>query len=78
MATAGAQQGVPAERISFVDALRKLRRAKADEPVPVLLVHPVRPGRYEPRAVKRRPKEFGRKTRPRSELKAKLLKTQRK
>lgn len=76
MATAGVQQGVPAERISFVDALRWLRRAKADEPVPVLLVHPVRPGRYEPRAVKRRPKEFDRLTCPRSELKANLLKTQ--
>ena len=76
MATAGGQQGVPAERISFVDALRWLRRAKADEPVPVLLVHPARPGRFEPRAVKRRPKEFDRLTGPRKELKDRLLKNQ--
>lgn len=76
MATAGVQQGVPAERISFVDALRWLRRAKADEPVPVLEVHPARPGRFEPRAVKRRPKEYDRLTRPRKELKKKLLENQ--
>ena len=72
MATAGAQQGVPAERISFVDALRWLRRAKADEPVPALLVHPARPGRFEPRVVKRRPKSYPRMTRPRNELKEAL------
>lgn len=76
MATAGAQQEVPAGRISFVDALRWLRRAKADEPVPVLLVHPARPGRFEPRAVKRRPKEYDRLNRPRKELKEMILKNQ--
>ena len=41
-------------------------------PAPVLLVNPVRPGRVEPRVVKRRPKQYYRLTRPRAELR-KLL-----
>jgi len=72
MATAGAQQEVPADRISFIDAVRWLRQAKADEPVPELLVHPECPGRFEPRVVKRRPKSYRRMTRPRNELKEAL------
>jgi hypothetical protein len=47
--------------------------ARGGEPVPVLEMHPVRPGWFELRVVKRRPKEYDRLTRPRMELK-KLLK----
>lgn len=72
MATAGEQQKVPPDRISFIDALRWLRQAKADEPVPVLRVVPERPGRFEPRVVKRRPKNYRRMTRPRQKLKEAL------
>lgn len=35
--------------------------------------NPFRPGRVEPRAVKRRPKEYGRLTRPRAQLRAELI-----
>jgi hypothetical protein len=74
MRQAADQQGVPVARISFVDALRWLRQARAGEAVPKLVVHPERPGRFEPRVKKRREKEYTRMTRPRSELKKQLRK----
>jgi hypothetical protein len=40
--------------------------------VSVLKVNPARPGRVEPRVVKRRPKQYYRMTIPRSELRKKL------
>ena len=72
MCEAGDRQGVIADRISFVDALRWLRGAEAGEEMPVLVVNPRRPGRYEPRVVKRRPKQYPLMRKPRSELR-KLL-----
>jgi len=60
---------LPLARISFVDAVRWLRQAQADEPMPVLIVHPERPGRFEPRVVKRRPNPHKLMTQPRRELK---------
>ena len=56
MCEAAGRQGVMAERISFVDALRWLRGAEEGEEMPELVVNPSRPGRYEPRVRKRRPK----------------------
>jgi hypothetical protein len=38
-----------------------------------IVVNPDRPDRLEPRAVKRRPKEYDRLTRPRAELRRRLL-----
>ena len=38
-----------------------------------LKINPERPGRVEPRAVKRRPKQYDRLTRPRAELQKQLL-----
>jgi hypothetical protein len=76
MRAAADRQGVPVERISFVDALRWLRQAKPGEEVPALVVNPDRPGRYEPRVKKRRPKQYPRMTRPRAELKKQLRKQQ--
>jgi hypothetical protein len=76
MRAAADRQGVPVERISFVDALRWLRQAQPGEEVPELIVNPNRPGRYEPRVKKRRPKEYPRMTRPRAELKQQLRKQQ--
>lgn len=72
MATAGERQRVPPDRISFVDALRWLRSAQPDETVPELIVNPPRPGRFEPRVVKRRPKPHKLMTKPRRELKKAL------
>ena len=68
MAAAAARQKVPADRISFVDAWRWLQQAQPGEALPDLIVNPQRPGRYEPRVRKRRPKEFPLMTQPRQEL----------
>jgi len=58
MLEASARQGVPVSRISFADALYWLRHGDLLRPMPKLLVIPHRPGRIEPRAVKRRPKPY--------------------
>ena len=42
-------------------------------PLRDLKVNPFRPDRVEPRAVKRRPKEYDRLNKPRAELRAALL-----
>lgn len=76
MLTAAKRQGVPLERISFMDALRWLSTARPGEPLPPLVVNPHRPGRVEPRAVKRRPKPYPLLTQPRREAR-KALKQQR-
>src|SRR5262249_1177514 len=76
MRQAADRQGVPVERVSFVDALRWLRQARAGEEVPGLVVHPPRPGRFDPRVKKRRPKQYPRMTRPRGELKRSLREQQ--
>jgi hypothetical protein len=76
MRAAADRQGVGVDRISFVDALRWLRQAKAEEELPALVVHPNRPGRFDPRVKKRRPKQYPRMTRPRAELKKELRKKQ--
>ncbi len=72
MRAASARQGVPAGRISFVDALRWLRRARPGEAAPALVVNPERPGRFEPRVRKRRPKQYPVMKRPRHALKEEL------
>lgn len=76
MREAARQQGVPADRVSFVDALRWLRQAAPGEAVPTLVVNPERPGRFEPRVRKRRPKKFPLMKRPRAELKEDILRKQ--
>jgi hypothetical protein len=68
MRQAGEQQGVSAERISFVDALRWLADARLGDPLPRLGVVPHRPGRAEPRVRKRRPKQYDLMRRPREVL----------
>jgi len=65
-------QGVAPERISVVDTIRWLIGPEADGDVTVLVVNPVRPGRVEPRVVKRRPKQYFRMTEPRAVLRKKL------
>ena len=72
MAEAARRQQVDANRISFVDALRWLRQARRGEAVPQLKVNRERPGRYEPRVRKRRPKQFALRRKPRAVLRATL------
>jgi hypothetical protein len=73
MCQAAARQGVDVDRISFVDALRWLQSASPHEPLPRLLVNPLRPGRQEPRVRKRRPKQYPVMKRPRWQLKQELV-----
>jgi hypothetical protein len=73
MLTAAKRQGVPLERISCIDALRWLSTARPGEPLPPLVVNPHRPGRVEPRAVKRRPKPYPLLTQPRREARKALI-----
>lgn len=72
MLKAAQRQRVRPNRISFVDALRWLQPPKPDAPLPELVVNPERPGRFEPRCIKRRPKQYERLKRPRNELRKRL------
>jgi hypothetical protein len=72
MGQAAGRQGVEADRVSFIDALRWLRGAEEGEEMPELVVNRSRPGRYEPRVRKRRPKQYPMMRKPRAELR-KLL-----
>jgi hypothetical protein len=71
MGEAARLRGVAADRVSLVDALRWLIGVEeADESV--IVINPPRPGRVEPRVVKRRPKQYTRMAKPRSELRNQL------
>jgi hypothetical protein len=72
MMEAAARQGVHVERISFIDALRWLCEMKTND-LPQLVVNPARPGRFEPRVRKRRPKQYPLMKKPRSELRKRLM-----
>jgi Transposase DDE domain len=74
MGEAASRQGVQADRVSFVDALRWLLGARPGDDLPDLVVNPGRPGRFEPRVRKRRPKQFPLMKRPRAELRKALIK----
>jgi hypothetical protein len=73
MLEASARQGRDVERISFVDALRWLAGPASDGELPEFVVNPDRPGRVEPRVVKRRPKNYMRMTRTRAEWRKRLM-----
>ena len=73
MLEASRRQGVPVDRVSFVDALRWLSEARAGDALPKLVVNPDRADRYEPRVKKRRPKQYSLMRKPRSELRKALL-----
>ena len=69
------RQKVAVERISFVDAARWLAQAmqcEAEAPPLRLRVNLHRPNRVEPRARKRRPKEYDLLNKPRQELQKRL------
>jgi hypothetical protein len=65
-------RGLDPDRIGLIDAVRWLIGAEGGTEPPPLVVNPSRRGRIEPRVVKRRPKQYMRMTKPRSELR-KLL-----
>lgn len=69
---AARQQGVSVDRISFIDALRWLATARPEAKPRRLVVNPRRPGRYEPRCRKRRPKQYDLMNKPRAVLRQKL------
>jgi hypothetical protein len=70
MLKAAARQGVSVVRISFIDALRWVTcRMLGLSAVAQLIVNPHRPGRREPRVIRRRMKEYNLMKRPREELK---------
>jgi hypothetical protein len=73
MLEASRRQGVPLERISFVDAVRWLSSAPPGAALPDLVVNPHRPGREEPRCKKRRAKKYPYMKRPRRDLRQRLL-----
>jgi hypothetical protein len=72
MLAAAREQGLPHNRLSFVDALRWLASACRDKTELELLVNPRRPGRFEPRVLKRRPKQYRLMRQPRCQLRQQL------
>lgn len=68
MMEASARQKLPLDRISFADALYWMRHARPGRDMPDLIVNLYRPNRIEPRAIKRRPKQYDLLNRPRAEL----------
>jgi hypothetical protein len=72
MIESAAGRGAAAERISLVDAVRWLVGGEADADGAVLHVNPSRPDRFEPRVVKRRPKQYRLMRAPRAELRKRL------
>ena len=68
MLEASRNQAVEVERISFADALRWLTGTQPVGDLARLAVNPERPGRFEPRVRKRRPKQYTLMKRPRTEL----------
>ena len=65
-------QNVGADRVSVTDAVRWLVGVEGDEDLSVILINPRRPGRFEPRVRKRRPKQYPLMTKPRSVLRKEL------
>ena len=65
-------RGTDPDRIGLIDAVRWLIGLEGTECGAVLVINPSRRGRVEPRVVKRRPKQYMRMTKPRSELRKQL------
>lgn len=72
MLEAAQRQNVSVNRISFIDAVRWLADAVHGAVELKLRIVPDRPERIEPRAVKRRPKEYDRLNQPREILRKRL------
>ena len=73
MLEAARRQRVAVERISFIDAARWLAEATTGVAPLKLRINPHRPGRFEPRVKKRRPKPYDLMNQPRDVLRKRLL-----
>jgi len=74
MLQAAEQQKKPIDRISFIDAVRWLEQAILGDDTPLnLRTNLHRPHRYEPRAIKRRPKPYDQLNIPRAEARKRIL-----
>jgi hypothetical protein len=73
MLRAAQRQKVPLDRISFIDALRWLCAARDGRDLGDLVVNPKRPGRFEPRVIKRRKDRYPYMTKPREDLRQAML-----
>jgi Transposase DDE domain len=74
MLEAARRQRVDPGRISFIDTVRWLLSAAPGEPLPALVVNPLRPGRHEPRVIKDRQDKYKVMTRTRAQLRKALKK----
>jgi len=72
MVEAATRQNVDIERISFIDTLRWLTTAMPGDALPDLVINPLRDDRHEPRAIKRRAKQYDLMNKPRKELRKRL------
>lgn len=72
MVEAARRQRVDPRRISFIDAVRWLCSADVGEPLPVLVVNPLRPDRHEPRVIKDLQHSYRKMVLPRCKLKQQL------
>jgi len=61
------------DRISLLDVLRLLRHGLTSLAQAAIVVNPDRPGRHQPRVVKRRPKQYSLMTQPRAGLQRQLF-----
>lgn len=69
MVQSAVERGVPPARLSMIDALRWLRDGPIDlDRLPPIRVNPHRPGRHQPRAVKRRPRQYPSLAHPRKTM----------
>ncbi|WP_165235885.1 IS4 family transposase [Aquisphaera insulae] len=57
-------QEVDPDRINLIDAIRWTTDADSEGNAPILVINPDRPGRYQPRVRKRRPKQYPLMKRP--------------
>jgi hypothetical protein len=78
MLEAARRQEAPVARVSFADALHWVRHARPGEPMPALMLNPLRPNRAEPRCKKRRAKQFDLMNKPRDQLRKALGKRRKK
>lgn len=65
-------RGADPDRVGLLDALRWLIGTEGGSQPERIVINPSRRGRVEPRVVKRRPKQYMRLTKPRSELRKQL------
>ena len=72
MLEAARRQQADPDRISFIDALRWLASATIGAELCDLVVNPLRAGRFEPRVLKRRMKEYPLMTKPRDVLRQEM------